>query len=208
MRLSHHYVIPPHLHRRHAPCRGRSRGTPLGLEARRYMDAGELIPDEVVLGMVAERLDQDDTRSSGLHPRRLPADGRPGREARRAAGARRARPRDQPRRADRRSCCDASRAGASVSTAGRTTRRRSRRRSTGSATSAAARSIQREDDTEAAIKRRLDLYEEQTAPLIDRYRKLGKLVDGLAATAPPDVVDRAARSRRSTSRLGNGRGSQ
>ena len=41
--------------------------------------------------------------------------------------------------------------------------------------------VQRDDDTEAAIKRRLDLYEAQTAPLIDRYRQLGKLVVGLAA---------------------------
>jgi adenylate kinase len=32
-------------------------GTPLGLEARRFMDAGELVPDEVVIGMIRERLD-------------------------------------------------------------------------------------------------------------------------------------------------------
>ncbi len=32
--------------------------------------------------------------------------------------------------------------------------------------------VQREDDTEAAIQRRLDLYEAQTAPLIKRYRDL------------------------------------
>lgn len=35
-------------------------GTPLGLEAKRFMDAGELVPDEVILGMVRERLSQDD----------------------------------------------------------------------------------------------------------------------------------------------------
>jgi len=40
--------------------------TPLGLEARRYLDAGDLIPDEVVLAMVAARLDQDDTRTRGF----------------------------------------------------------------------------------------------------------------------------------------------
>lgn len=38
------------------------RGTPLGLEARKYMDDGRLAPDEVVEGMVAERLSQDDCR--------------------------------------------------------------------------------------------------------------------------------------------------
>jgi adenylate kinase len=36
--------------------------------------------------------------------------------------------------------------------------------------------IQREDDTEAAIRRRLDLYEAQTAPLVARYAAMGKLV--------------------------------
>jgi len=40
--------------------------TPIGLEARRYLDAGDLIPDEVVLAMVAARLDQDDTRTRGF----------------------------------------------------------------------------------------------------------------------------------------------
>jgi adenylate kinase len=35
-------------------------GTPLGLEAKRYMDAGELVPDEVTIGIVKERLAQPD----------------------------------------------------------------------------------------------------------------------------------------------------
>lgn len=34
--------------------------TPLGLEAKRYMDAGELVPDSVTVAMVRERLDRDD----------------------------------------------------------------------------------------------------------------------------------------------------
>ncbi|MBA2309483.1 MAG: adenylate kinase [Pseudonocardiales bacterium] len=34
--------------------------TPLGLEAKRYMDAGELVPDSVTVGMVRERLARDD----------------------------------------------------------------------------------------------------------------------------------------------------
>jgi adenylate kinase len=34
---------------------------PMGLEAKRYMDAGELVPDPVTLGMVRERLASDDT---------------------------------------------------------------------------------------------------------------------------------------------------
>ena len=35
------------------------RGTPLGREARQYMDAGELVPDDVILGMVREVLDDE-----------------------------------------------------------------------------------------------------------------------------------------------------
>ena len=35
--------------------------TPLGLEAKKYMDAGDLVPDSVVIGLVAERLTQPDT---------------------------------------------------------------------------------------------------------------------------------------------------
>jgi adenylate kinase len=37
-------------------------GTPLGKEAKSYMDKGELVPDSVVLGMVGERLKQDDCK--------------------------------------------------------------------------------------------------------------------------------------------------
>ena len=35
-------------------------GTPTGLEAKRYMDAGRLVPDEVMIGVVAQRLEQPD----------------------------------------------------------------------------------------------------------------------------------------------------
>jgi len=38
-----------------------SRGTPLGLEAKKYMDAGDLVPDEVVIGLVKDRLGAGDT---------------------------------------------------------------------------------------------------------------------------------------------------
>lgn len=38
----------------------RRQGSPLGLEAARYMDAGDLVPDEVVIGLVVERLAQGD----------------------------------------------------------------------------------------------------------------------------------------------------
>jgi adenylate kinase len=49
--------------------------TPLGLEAKRYMDKGDLVPDEVTVGIVRDRLSQDDTVTGFLldgFPRTLP----------------------------------------------------------------------------------------------------------------------------------------
>ncbi|MDJ0787342.1 MAG: adenylate kinase [Myxococcota bacterium] len=40
-----------------------SAGTPVGVEAKSYMDAGKLVPDEVVIGVAEERLRQDDAGS-------------------------------------------------------------------------------------------------------------------------------------------------
>ncbi len=37
-------------------------GTPLGLEAKKYMDSGKLVPDDVTIGIVRERLSEDDCR--------------------------------------------------------------------------------------------------------------------------------------------------
>lgn len=41
-------------------------GTPLGLEARSFMDKGELVPDSVIIGMVKERIRQDDCKNGFL----------------------------------------------------------------------------------------------------------------------------------------------
>lgn len=41
-------------------------GTELGREARRYMDAGELLPDDLIVGIVRERLDQPDVVERGF----------------------------------------------------------------------------------------------------------------------------------------------
>ena len=61
-----------------------SQGTPLGVEAKRYMDAGQLVPDEVTINMVARP-----ARRAGRHrrvpARRLPAHRPAGRRARQAA---------------------------------------------------------------------------------------------------------------------------
>jgi adenylate kinase len=48
----------------------------------------------------------------------------------------------------------------------------------------------RGDDHASAIRRRLELYEEQTAPLIDFYRQLDRLVDVDGMGEPDDVFKR------------------
>ncbi len=55
-------------------------GTELGKAAKAHMDAGGLVPDDLIVAMAAERLDAG--RHAGrLHPRRLPAHDRAGRGA-------------------------------------------------------------------------------------------------------------------------------
>jgi adenylate kinase len=52
-----------------------AQGTPLGIEARRYMDSGQLVPDEVTITMVAERLTEPDAADGFLldgFPRTVP----------------------------------------------------------------------------------------------------------------------------------------
>ena len=41
-------------------------GTPTGLEAKRYMDAGKLVPDAVIIGIVAQRLAQPDCEKASF----------------------------------------------------------------------------------------------------------------------------------------------
>ena len=50
--------------------------------------------------------------------------------------------------------------------------------------------MQRDDDTPEAITRRLDLYEEQTAPLIDYYSRTGRLVVVDGVDSPEQVFAR------------------
>jgi adenylate kinase len=168
-------------------------GTDFGKKAAEYMDRGELIPDEVVIGLVAERLSSTDTHRGFVldgFPRTVhqaeelskilaPEDGaEPG-------------PRDGyvvvdlqvptevvlQRLAGRRVCSDC---GENYSIAVPP-------RLDWICDVCGGEVVQREDDTEVAIRRRLALYEEQTAPLISWYLDRGLLVtvDGLA---DPDTV--------------------
>ena len=50
-------------------------GTPIGLKAKEYMDAGKLVPDEVIIGVISERLAEEDCRNGFILdgvPRTIP----------------------------------------------------------------------------------------------------------------------------------------
>jgi adenylate kinase len=155
-------------------------GTPLGLKAKEAMTAGRLVADEIVLGMIRERLAEPDTQPGFIldgFPRNLAQAraldallreiGRPleavvqmdvdyGELSRRIAG--------------RRTCADCGRVVNLLTGA------------PGEAepelcpkTGQPHRLFQRPDDNEATVTERLKVYEQQTRPLVDYYREQGLL---------------------------------
>ncbi len=128
-----------------------SQGTPLGVEAKRYMDAGEYVPDEVTNLMVRDRIDQPDADRGFL------LDGYP-------------RTVSQVEELDGMIKFTGHRLDAVVVL-------------TVDADEIVQRLLQRAelegraDDTEDVIRRRQELYAEQTAPLIEIYRDRRLLVE-------------------------------
>ena len=187
VRLSHHYVVP-HISTGDMLRAAVKSGTPLGQEARRYMDAGELIPDEVVLQMVAERFDQDDTKTRGFildgFPRTVVQAEKLDQilaplEIDAVLNLQVATQLVLRRLASRRVCVDC---GTNYST-------QSPPRVDWICDVCGGEVIQRDDDTVDAIRRRLEVYEAQTAPLINRYRRLGKLVAVRGEGTPDSVTE-------------------
>ena len=162
-------------------------GTALGIEADGYMKAGKLVPDEVVIGMILERIAKPDC-AQRLHARRLPAHAPAGRGARRrdAQGRRRAR----RGRADRGARPAARGARVSVVApirrpARSITSSTTRRRRTSSAGSSTARTTPSRRCTT-----RVQKYHSETAPIIPFYMRQGH----------PQARRRGRRSRRRSPR--------
>jgi adenylate kinase len=186
VRLARHYVVP-HISTgdlfRAAVKAGTSE---YAKRAKEYMEAGELIPDEIVIGVVEERLSEDDTGHRGFI-----LDGFPRTSSQAEALSRMLEPRDVDlainlavpmdvalkRLADRRVCRDC---GANYSVG-------KPPKVDWICEVCGGEVVQRSDDTPDAIKRRLKLYEKETEPLIAWYLERDKLVtvDGLGS---PDVV--------------------
>jgi len=186
VRLSHHYVVP-HVSTGDMLRAAVKQGTPLGRKAKDQMDKGELLGDDLIMEMVAERLRESDVRA-----RASSSTGARGRSTR---------PSSWPPSSTRSTSTWPSTSwspptrssggwppGGSAWTAGPTTRSPPRRWSTGPATSAAGRSSS-PGRHEEAISRRLELYERQDGPLIDWYQSRNQL-ESVSGTGAPDAVTR------------------
>jgi len=152
--------------------------TELGLRAKEYMNRGELVPDEVVIGIVKERLDEPDCVKGFL------LDGFPRTVAQ--AGALEAALTKGGRRLDSVLDIEVGRDSLIKRLTGRRTCRAcgkvyhltfDRPRSATTCDACGGELWQRDDDTEETVTKRLDVYKEQTSPLIDFYRERGLLVE-------------------------------
>jgi adenylate kinase len=186
--ISHHYAIP-HISTGDMLRAAVKAVTPLGRQVQAAMDRGELISDDIILEMVAQRLTEDDATNNGFV-----FDGFP----RTVNQADRLDKLLEPseidlvinlvvptslvlkRLAGRRAC----------SVCGTNYSLTSPPRTDWICDVCGGEVAQREDDTEEAIRRRLDLYDKETAPLIARYRKVGKLVSVQGTGTPDDVTNR------------------
>jgi len=168
-----------------------ARGTELGRQAKEAMDAGRLVEDSLVLGMIRERLGEPDARRGFI------LDGFPRNLAQAHALDRLLEALKQPldavvqlevdsrelvrRIAGRRSCADCGRVFNLLTSP-----------PSGAAavcprTGAPHRLVQRPDDNEATVAERLRVYDEKTRPLIDFYRARG-LLQVIDAEADVDEV--------------------
>ncbi len=156
-------------------------GTPLGLKADSFMKAGNLVPDDVVIGLIEEVLKSDEAQQNFIldgFPRTLPQakaldvlfeklniqlDGVISLQA----------DNDEiVRRLDQRRLCRQ---------CGRIYSTRRLEASQTKCPHCGGELYQREDDKPGAVKRRLDVYQQQTKPVLDYYRETDRLfsVDGM-----------------------------
>ena len=152
-------------------------GTELGVKAKEYMDAGNLVPDEIVIGLLKERITKEDCKDGFIldgFPRTIPQA-----EALDESGVTIGRVvnlivHDEliiHRLSGRRTC---SRCNAIYNVNEGCV---PQPKEAGKCDKCGGELIQRDDDKPEAIKNRLAVYRKQTAPLIDYYRGKGLLKD-------------------------------
>jgi len=149
-----------------------SAGTPLGLEAKSYMDKGELVPDSVVIGLVKERLQEEDTEKGFI------LDGFPRTSTQAVALA--SELSELGRDID---AAIAVNVDADIIVKRLTTRRLCRdcgfigSESDSTCPQCGGEMYQRDDDKPETVRNRLSVYEQSTAPLIDYYRGSDLLIE-------------------------------
>jgi adenylate kinase len=163
-------------------------GTVLGRQAKSYMDSGELVPDELTMAMVRSRLEEDDAARGFLldgFPRNLDQAEHLEETLRQAGQSvdlvlEFQVPADEivRRLAGRRTCGECGRISHLEFSPSRVD---------GICDPCGGRLHQRDDDREDSIRRRLELYEQQTAPLVGFYDRSGILVR-IDASGPAEVV--------------------
>jgi adenylate kinase len=177
-------------------------GTDLGREAKKYMDEGDLVPDDVIIKMITDRITDDDARDGFL------LDGFPRNKSQADALN------DAVAKLDRRLT-----AALLIEVPDDEVVRRLAGRRTcvkngshiyhvefdppkheGVCDQDGARLIQRDDDKEETIRKRLNVYHRQTAPLIDYYERAG-LLRRFDGRRKPDEVHDHIRATLATVRL-------
>ncbi len=167
-----------------------AKGTEVGLEAKSYMDRGELVPDHVVIEIAKQKLAEIGKQGFILDgfPRTVPQA-----KALDIALAKLELPLDAVvslnvpeeelvrRLSSRRVCVDCSKPAMVGSENGD---------SEELCKACGGRLVQRSDDQPDAVRNRLRVYSTQTAPLIDYYRKQGLLLDVDAMGTVEQVFDR------------------
>ena len=169
-----------------------SRGTPLGQQVQRIMDDGQLVPDDVMIGVVRDRTAAPDARAGFVldgFPRTVPQAtalehmlAEHGRAVDVALAL--VAPEDElvRRLTSRRECPVCKRSYNLVSAPPR--------KAAHCDDHPQAKLIQRADDEEATILKRLEVYLSQTRPLVDYYRDRGRLIEVPGVGATGDVYDR------------------
>jgi adenylate kinase len=183
--LAAHYSIP-HISTGDIFRANLKASTPLGLEAKSFMDSGQLVPDSVTNEMVKDRLTHDDVVNGFL------LDGFPRNtvqaEVLRTFLSEKGTPLEAvlelaieneiiiKRLSSRRTCKDC---GAPASP------------ESPKCSACGGELYQREDDKEEVIAKRLSVYEEQTAPIVHFYRAEGLLITISADGEVSEITDRA-----------------
>ena len=169
-------------------------GTELGKQAKAYMDKGELLPDEVVIGIVKDRLQEADCKKGFM------LDGFP-----RTVGQAEALDTaldSMEQKLDHIVCLDVP----NEELMGRLTGRRTCKecgagfhvmfdppKKEGVCDHCGGEIYQRDDDNETTVMSRLDVYAKSTQPLIDYYKKQGilRLIDGVGSMG--DIFNRVVK---------------